>query len=961
MSRIVIETTDKEKEALTNKLDEVGKSFKEWFDENLDSTIDHSIPLDESYQLSMATDIKDLLDTQAIKHELESADWSFSGSDTSYLTHDIHPYPAKYIPQIPANVIRRLSLHGDLILDPFGGSGTTATESARLGREAISVDANPLAALLAEVKTTILNKSEKKELSLLHETIRSYLSTEADLPEIDTLREYIPTIPNHEKWFADNVTTELALICKLINEITQNSATKVAKTALSKIIVKVSFQDSETRYVSKPKETKDKSTLKSYLESLKHLRNKLIQFEARVDNPQTTVFMDDSREVLNKKIARESVGLIVTSPPYANATDYHLYHRFRIFWLGFNPKNLADVEIGSHLKHQRKKSGFSEYLEDMTHILEQSFEVLISGRFAVFIVGDSIFKEEVYNTADELTKIAKIIGFEHITTFERPLPEHRRSFAKPARRARGERVLVLKKPLKKLSIEVTKPSYKLWPYEEALLDKEIMTLLKIDENSIEKEKNTRIISIDSSLRNNLSKLTFAKDYAIEGSVSQKTLQSHLETSVSNSSKKESKYVTHGIHTYKGKFYPQLAKSLINIAGIKENSLILDPFCGSGTVLLEAKLNGFKSIGSDLNPLAVKIANAKTNILNLNINDLELSINNLIDYLDTKKDSYTKSTSEFSENLVEDIFSWFPEPVVYKLNFILHQIRLFGDNRIVNFLEVILSECIRNVSQQEPKDLRIRRRAEQLSDAPVFELFCKHLRDSVSKIKLYNKSKSKIQHEIHDSTALIADNRADNFIDLLGVEESSIDLVITSPPYATALPYIDTDRLSLLAILGISTKDTRILERNITGSREIQKKARDEFNSIICNQTDLKNIPTELIDELDFILETNIKTKAGFRKLNTPAVLLRYFIDMEKNLSNVYEVLKKGGLGFYIIGDSKTKVNDEWFPIRSTFWVRKIAENIGFDCELLMDISVTTENLINQKNAITENGILRIKK
>lgn len=961
MSRIVIETTDIEKKALSSKLDEVGKTFKEWFDENLDNTIDHSSPLDENYQLSMAKNNEDLVDTQAIIRELESADWSFSSSDTSYLTHDIHPYPAKYIPQIPANVIRRLSLHGDLILDPFGGSGTTATEAARLGREAISVDANPLAALLAEVKTTVLSTSEKKELSLLHETISSYLSSESTIPKQEDLQRYIPSIPNHEKWFASSVTVEIALICKLIDEITQNSATKVAKAALSRIIVKVSFQDSETRYVSKPKEVKEKSTLKTYLDSLKHLRKKLIQFEACVDTPMTKVFMGDSRDVINEKVDRESVGLIVTSPPYANATDYHLYHRFRIFWLGFNPKYLADVEIGSHLKHQRKKTGFSEYIEDMTKVLEQSFDVLISGRFAVFVVGDSIFKEEVYNTADELTIVAKNIGFEHVTTFDRPLPEHRRSFAKPARRARGERVLVLRKPVKKLSIEIHKPSYKLWPYEEELLDKEIINLLDIDKRSIRKEKNSRIINIESNLCNKLSKITFAKSYSIEGSTPNKTWQNHLETNVDNAIKKESKYVTHGIHTYKGKFYPQLAKSLINISGVKEGSLILDPFCGSGTVLLEAKLNGFKSVGSDLNPLAIKISNAKTNILNIDINELELSVSNLIDYLEEKKTTYTRNTSEFHEEVINDMFSWFPEPVVYKINFILHQIRLFGDNRIVNFLEVILSECIRSVSQQEPKDLRIRRRTEQISDAPVFELFCKHLRDSCKKIKTYNKSTSKIQHKIYDSVALIADNRSDNFMELIGVTDSSVDLVITSPPYATALPYIDTDRLSLLSILGISTKETRVLERNITGSREIQKKVRDEFNSIICNQSILKNIPKELINELDFILETNIKTKAGFRKLNTPAVLLRYFIDMEKNLTNVYRVLKKGSLGFYIIGDSKTKVNDEWFPIRSTYWIQKIAENIGFDCEILMDISVTTENLINQKNAITENGILKIKK
>ena len=51
-------------------------------------------------------------------------------SDTTYLTHNYHPYPCKFVPQIPKQIISKYSKEGDLILDPFCGSGTTLTEAS---------------------------------------------------------------------------------------------------------------------------------------------------------------------------------------------------------------------------------------------------------------------------------------------------------------------------------------------------------------------------------------------------------------------------------------------------------------------------------------------------------------------------------------------------------------------------------------------------------------------------------------------------------------------------------------------------------------------------------------------------------------------------------------------------------------------------------------------------------------
>ncbi|MFQ6056141.1 MAG: DNA methyltransferase, partial [Methanosarcinales archaeon] len=95
-----------------------------------------------------------LITYSGIEERLEDIDWSFRGADTKYATHGLHQYPARMIPQIPHQLIPKFSKTGDLILDPFSGSGTVLAESILYGRYAIGVDINPLACLISKVKST---------------------------------------------------------------------------------------------------------------------------------------------------------------------------------------------------------------------------------------------------------------------------------------------------------------------------------------------------------------------------------------------------------------------------------------------------------------------------------------------------------------------------------------------------------------------------------------------------------------------------------------------------------------------------------------------------------------------------------------------------------------------------------------------------------------------------------------
>jgi len=70
--------------------------------------------------------------------------FNFNGADTSYLTHSLHPFPAKFPPQLPQTILNQFSKIGDIVLDPFCGSGTTLIEARIFGANAIGVDVNGL-------------------------------------------------------------------------------------------------------------------------------------------------------------------------------------------------------------------------------------------------------------------------------------------------------------------------------------------------------------------------------------------------------------------------------------------------------------------------------------------------------------------------------------------------------------------------------------------------------------------------------------------------------------------------------------------------------------------------------------------------------------------------------------------------------------------------------------------------
>lgn len=956
--RLVLETTEERKAALADRLSLQGESFSEWIEEQIETGA--SPPLAEG--LSEPHTVDELLNDHIIQ-KLAAADWAFTTADTRYLTHDLHPYPAKFPPQIPAQLISALSLPGDLVFDPFGGSGTTAVEAVRLQRRSISLDANPLSTLLGRTKTAYLDDEAVRQLQSLQGVVESYVKNAAGKGPnwseglLATHASYVPDIPNLDKWFCTSAAGELALLRHLITTLISTEARDAAHLALSRIVTRVSYQDSETRYVAVRKEIEPALTLRAFIESLRSVLKRLEAARASLFGASAEFIEGDARTDIAKAVAPTSVDLIVTSPPYPNATDYHLYHRFRLFWLGWDPRDLGAVEIGSHLKHQRNGTDFAEYEAEMTQVLEGCLEVLQPGRHAVFIVGDAVFKGEQFSTADALARAADGCGFEVLGTVSRPIHDTKRSFSAAARRARSEQLLVLRRPNRAVSIRVEAPGYKMWPFERTLRAQELagLGLAQLSDRDAGTTVETEVIQ---PALWNMRRAAFSTFVRAEGDRrSQPIWQKVLENGDADAaSRKDPKYATHGVHPYKGKFYPQLAKSLLNSSGITLGATVLDPYCGSGTVPLECLLNGYRAYGFDLNPLAAKIARAKTGVVQSDPLIVERAAASITSSM---KATASPSLEEFPEEAHAELLSWFPEPVLAKLNLLLGRIRLLGDQRLIDFFEVILSSIIRDVSQQEPSDLRIRRRKIALTDGPVFELFAERLAVQMERLERYWRIAGRQPGPRYSPVIEEGDSRLPNSFLKVGAGAATIDCVVTSPPYATALPYIDTDRLSILALMGTPSKERAKIEESLTGSREISRKQKAALEEQLEEGT--ATLPESVIAALKSIMRGNKASDAGFRRQNMASLLLRYFDDIRLTMTQVHRAMKPGARAYYVVGDSRTKVGDDWFAISTCQHTQAIAAAVGFAVHPAISIDVTTERLLHLKNAITKNEILIFEK
>ena len=127
---------------------------------------------------------------------LDKIDWSFKDFKTQYLSHKFHPYPARFIPQIPYTFIKLFTKPQEWVLDPFCGGGTTNVEAFLNNRHSIGNDLNPLATLITRVKTTLLTD---REFVFLDQVVGK-IEREFESPDYGGVDEIMRKLPKICRW-----------------------------------------------------------------------------------------------------------------------------------------------------------------------------------------------------------------------------------------------------------------------------------------------------------------------------------------------------------------------------------------------------------------------------------------------------------------------------------------------------------------------------------------------------------------------------------------------------------------------------------------------------------------------------------------------------------------------------------------------------------------------------------------
>ena len=200
--------------------------------------------------------------------------WDFAEAPRSSGVHSLHAYPAKFIAEVPRALIEHLSRPGDRIIDPFCGGGTTGVEAVAAGRSYVGLDANAFAVLLSQVKVEPLDDAGV-------EMLRNHIDvvSRSNIPDVpDAWR---PAIPNIDKWSAPHVVADLAALRVLVTNIAIQGAQNVALLAFASTAARLSFQESETRYVSRPRPLTADAVKSSYLKDIVRMMAKAPRGPAR--------------------------------------------------------------------------------------------------------------------------------------------------------------------------------------------------------------------------------------------------------------------------------------------------------------------------------------------------------------------------------------------------------------------------------------------------------------------------------------------------------------------------------------------------------------------------------------------------------------------------------------------------------------------------------------------------------
>jgi hypothetical protein len=374
----------------------------------------------------------DLVGKDDAERKALTAALDVAGDDASSRSHvhGFHSYPARLHPTTARELVLGLAPTGGTVLDPFCGSGTVLVEGLVAGRNVIGVDANPLAVELSWLKTRGSTQTERNELLGAARAVAES-ADERRARRAGATHRYGP---DDVALFEPHVLLELDGLRAATRHLERDWVRRALSLVLSSILIKVSRQAGDTSEARGERRLRSGFTVDLFQKKTTELARRLAELDALLPagpRPSAAVHLGDARRL--DRVARGSVDLVVTSPPYPGTYDYLAHHAARMRWLELDTDRFAATELGArrHLEKMPFHSALTRYSTDLGETLGAMSRALARSGKVVLIIADSVIKNRAV-LADRLVKeLAPAAGLE-VTTVASQLRPH---FHGPSARA----------------------------------------------------------------------------------------------------------------------------------------------------------------------------------------------------------------------------------------------------------------------------------------------------------------------------------------------------------------------------------------------------------------------------------------------------------------------------------------------------------------------------------------------
>ena len=391
-------------------------------------------------------------------------------------TPRIHAYAASFGEDFAKEIIHEHTSKGSVVLDPFVGAGTTVLESVLSNRNAIGIDVDPIACRISRVLTSSFDAPYLVSATQgLKERLRTFESLLASDPatfqnlspggtfKLGSAEFCVPSVPAIAFWFDPSHMATLSVIRKAVSQEENPLVHQALEVAISSCIIRkwpntLSYaMDIDHSRPHRPNTLEARSITDQFAlfyRVLDRVKDTILGIQESLASVESSAtILEGNSTSLLKELDSNSIGFVLTSPPYLNAIDYPRAHKFSQWWLspeeaplgrseyiGLRQSKANETDENSLYQNPVLSDLFTDfrntpvyksilsYVADLTAVISQLHRVAAARAKVAFVVANNVIGGVVFPVSAIIEELLKSIGFLCVKVTRRTIKRTRRRY-----------------------------------------------------------------------------------------------------------------------------------------------------------------------------------------------------------------------------------------------------------------------------------------------------------------------------------------------------------------------------------------------------------------------------------------------------------------------------------------------------------------------------------------------------